>query len=182
MGRHPQWREEWIGGAGRNREPWTASAAPGFSAIVCFPGWFWMKLFVDDCHSHDDKVILDRDLAWLQKWSERSDMSLYPSSETYCRSTLATPPTSISYVVRSYKRCQDAKYLSIIISDVARRANSGCLLAVDCIVYSDIFNTFNSPYIHSTLSIAIIETPECQHCIVWQWAAFYTRERKTPNY
>ena len=47
------------------------------------------------------------------------------------------------------------------------------LLTVDCIVYSDIVNTFKSSYLHSILSIVIIETPECQHCIVWQWAAFW---------
>ena len=46
------------------------------------------------------------------------------------------------------------------------------LFTVDCIVYSDIFNTFDSPYLHTILSMAIIETPECQHCTVWQWAAF----------
>ena len=47
--------------------------------------------------------------------------------------------------------------------------------SVDCIVYSDIVNTFKSFYLHSILSIVIIETPECQHCIVWQWAAFRAR-------
>ena len=52
----------------------------------------------------------------------------------------------------------------------------GCsLLTVDSIVYSDIVNTFKSSYLHSILSIAIIETPECQHCIVWQWTAFWSR-------
>ena len=58
----------------------------------------------------------------------------------------------------------------------------GWLLTVDCIVYSDIFNIFNSPYLHSILSIAIIETPECQHCVVWQWAGFWARGNgKSPN-
>ena len=52
----------------------------------------------------------------------------------------------------------------------------GCsLLTVDSIVYSDIVNTFKSSHLHSILSIAIIETPECQHCIVWQWTAFWSR-------
>ena len=51
----------------------------------------------------------------------------------------------------------------------------GWLLTVDCIVYLDIVNTFKSSYHHSILSIAIIKTPECQHCIVWQWAAFWSR-------
>ena len=32
-----------------------------------------------------------------------------------------------------------------------------------------------STYLHSILSISIIETSECQHCIVWQWAAFWER-------
>ena len=51
----------------------------------------------------------------------------------------------------------------------------GWLLTVDCIVYLKIVNTYKSSYLHSILSIAIIETPECQHCIVWQWAAFWSR-------
>ena len=42
-------------------------------------------------------------------------------------------------------------------------------------IYSGIFNPLNSPYLHSIVSIAIIETPECQHCIVWEWAAFGAR-------
>ena len=42
-------------------------------------------------------------------------------------------------------------------------------------VYSDIVNTFKLSYLHGILSITIIETPECQHCIVWQWAAFWAR-------
>ena len=58
----------------------------------------------------------------------------------------------------------------------------GWLLTVDCIVYLDIVNTFKSSYLHSILSITIIETPECQHCIVWQWAAFWSRgNRKFPT-
>ena len=52
----------------------------------------------------------------------------------------------------------------------------GWLLNGDCIVYSDIVNTFKSSYLHSIISIAIIETPECQHCIVWQWAVFFWHE------
>ena len=48
----------------------------------------------------------------------------------------------------------------------------GWLLTVNCIVYSDICNTFNSLYLHNIPSIAIIETPECQHCIVWPWPVF----------
>ena len=56
------------------------------------------------------------------------------------------------------------------------RCLGGWLLTVDCIVYSDIFNTFNSLYLHRFLSIVIIETPECQHCTVWQWDAFWARE------
>ena len=52
---------------------------------------------------------------------------------------------------------------------------SGWLITVDCIVYSNIVNTFNSSYLQSILSIAIIETPECQHGIVWQWAAFWAQ-------
>ena len=51
-------------------------------------------------------------------------------------------------------------------------------LAAYCWLYcicSDIFNAFNSPYLHSILSIAIIVTPECQHCTVWQWAALWAR-------
>ena len=56
------------------------------------------------------------------------------------------------------------------------------LLTVDCIAYSDILNTFNPTYLHSILSIAIKETPECQHCIVWQWAAFWAwGNGKFPN-
>ena len=54
-----------------------------------------------------------------------------------------------------------------------RSGLGGWLLTIDCIVYSDIVNIFKSSYLHSILSIAIIETPECQHCIVRQWAAFW---------
>ena len=62
-----------------------------------------------------------------------------------------------------------------IILSATVRSPTVWLLTVDCIVYSDIVNTFKSSYLHSILPIAIIETPECQHCIVWQWAAFWVR-------
>ena len=49
-------------------------------------------------------------------------------------------------------------------------------LAAHCWLHcTAIVNTFKSSYLHSILCIAIIETLECQHCIVWQWAAFWAR-------
>ena len=45
--------------------------------------------------------------------------------------------------------------------------------------HSQHFEVISSPHY---ISIAIIETPECQHCIVWQWAAFWARGNgKFPN-
>ena len=81
----------------------------------------------------------------------------------------------IGTVNYSQKHGSRAGEASKTTGNVVQICLGGWLLTVDCIVYLDIVNTFKSSYLHCILSIAIIERPEFQHCIVRQWAAFLSR-------
>ena len=87
-----------------------------------------------------------------------------PTNQLHWRGAPPPPPPG-TWLSREGGKQINRKWVQICLD--------GWLLTVDCIVYSDIVNTFKSSYLHSILSIVIIETPECQHCIVWQWAAFW---------
>ena len=60
-----------------------------------------MRLFADHClvnrviHSHDDQFILDKDLAPLQKWSERWVMSFNPRKCNILQASLHSTTTDI---------------------------------------------------------------------------------------
>ena len=99
-----------------------------------------MRLFADDClvyrviHSHDDQVILDKDLASLQKWSERWGMSFNPRKFNILQVSCGDPSSHFYQLCGDVpQKVSDAKYLGILISsdlswdkhisDVAIRAN-----------------------------------------------------------
>ena len=99
-----------------------------------------VRLFADDClvyraiHSHDDQVILDKDLASLQKWSERWRMSFNPRKCNVLQVSRGDPSSHFYQLCGEVlQKVSDAKYLGILISsdlswdkhisDVAKRAN-----------------------------------------------------------
>ena len=99
-----------------------------------------VRLFADDCllyrviHSHDDQVILDKDLASLQKWSERWGMSFNPRKCNVLQVSRGNPSSHFYQLCGEVlQKVSDAKYLGILISidlswdkhisDVAKRAN-----------------------------------------------------------
>ena len=99
-----------------------------------------VRLFADDClvyrviHSHDDQVILDKDLASLQKWSERWGMSFNPRKCNILQVSRGDPSSHFYQLCGEVlQKVSDAKYLGILISsdlswdkhmsDVAKRAN-----------------------------------------------------------
>ena len=99
-----------------------------------------VRLFADDClvyrviHSHDDQVILDKDLASLQKWSERWGMSFNPRKCNVLQVSRGDPSSHFYQLCGEVlQKVSDAKYLGILISsdlswdkhisDVAKRAN-----------------------------------------------------------
>ena len=101
-----------------------------------------VRLFTDDClvyqviHSHDDQVILDKDVASLQKWSEKWGMSFNPRKCNILQVKVNSgDPSSHFHQLcgEALQNVLDAKYLGILISsdlswnkhisDVAKRAN-----------------------------------------------------------
>ena len=99
-----------------------------------------LRLFADDCleyqviHSHDDQVILDKDLTSLHKWSERCGMSFNPSKCDILQVSRGNPSSQFYQLCGEVlQKVSDAKYLGILISsdlswdkhisNVAKRAN-----------------------------------------------------------
>ena len=99
-----------------------------------------VHLFADDClvyrviHSHDDQVILNKDLTSLQKWSEMWGMSFNPCKCNILQVSHGDPSSHFYQLCGEVlQKVSDAKYLGILISsdlswdkhisDVARRAN-----------------------------------------------------------
>ena len=99
-----------------------------------------VRLFADEClvyrviHSHDDQVILDKDLDSLQKWPERWGMSFNPRKCNILQVSRGDPSSHFYQLCGEVlQKVSDAKYLGILISsdlswdkhisDVAKRAN-----------------------------------------------------------
>ena len=85
-------------------------------------------------HSHDDQVILDKDLTSLHKWSERWGMSFNPRKCDILQVSRGNPSSQFYQLGGEVlQKVSDAKYLGILISsdlswdkhisDVAKRAN-----------------------------------------------------------
>ena len=110
------------------------------SRTVAITGGTVVHIFGDNClvyrviHSHNDQVILDKDLASLQKWSERWGMSFNPHKCNILQVSRDDPSSHFYQLCGEIlQKVSDAKYLGILISsdlswdkqisDVVRRAN-----------------------------------------------------------
>ena len=84
-----------------------------------------VRLFADHClvycviHSHDDQLILDRDFALSQNWSERWGMSFNPRKCNILQVSRGDPSSHFYQLCGEVlQKVADAKYLGILIRSI----------------------------------------------------------------